>query len=225
MLAKDRAGSVSESETRNDLTQPEDAPDNETEPSAEVEAFMNALLVPSYECPGEESFFDELSTVISRGLKLAVPVMDTAISGLCALNSVIPTEAAMLEKDTDQHMHLLCKRAVMGEAALQSLFGIEPNQLPEGFLDTFKRVVQRMGRQVRTLAPTVTKTATPILKELLKGELPDPTSGNVAANIAATRKFASTFYTEADKVQNLLSHKDKNHPELRKPLHEVLLVK
>jgi hypothetical protein len=224
VLVRDRVESATATEadldkTRQELTQPEDTADNEIDPPANVQKFMDALLVPSYHCAGEETFFDDLSTVISAGLKLALPIMSTAISGLSALNCVMPTEASIMQTDADKDLQLLCKRAVMGEAVLQSLFTIDTAKLPENFMDNFKDLVQRIGRQVRTLAPVAISIATPVLKELLKGEQPDPTASTGTQNIAQTTSAA----TAENRLRALRSRKDKKHPDLKKPLLDILL--
>ena len=166
-----------------------DQTENEGPIDSDTEAFMAKLLTPTFKCSGEESFIDVLGSVISQGLKLALPIMQTAASGLAALSNTTSTEAAMAPSEADKDVLHLAKRAVVSEAVLQGLMNVDMATLEgiklsykddsgtlqeEAFFDTFKKMAQKIGRQVLRSAPKVIKLATPIIQDLLKGGQQQP---------------------------------------------------
>ena len=259
MLIKDKiaekAKSQTESGTTNERVQISASDDEENEASIDndAEAFMTKLLTDTYKCPGEESFIDVLGSVISQGLKLALPIMQTAASGLAALNNTTSTEAAMEKSEVDKHVILLAKRAVLGEAVLQGLMKVDVDTLEgikipckddngeikeEAFFDLFKAMAQRIGRQVLDSAPKVIKAATPIVKELLKGELAKfgvgstlDTNGTENKQGMEKREQGTEKWKQDDAIADAVENHivglmdlepGSDHPHLKMPLEDVM---
>ena len=160
ILVKERvAAASSESDQRVEISVSGDDTEAEGPIDDQTEAFLDKLVVPTLLCAGEESFIDDLGTLISKALKIAIPIIKTAASGLAALNNTTSTEAAIVESEKDQNLSLLAKRALLGEAVLQAFMKIGAEKLEEtyisnsdgtqeAFFDFFKQVAQRIGRQV-----------------------------------------------------------------------------
>lgn len=133
------------------------------------EAFSSALsktLTPK----DAESFLDVLSTVgdvVSKGLRVAVPIMatiaQTTLSPLLA-----GTEADVTVAPPTFSFEGYAERAVMGEAALQSLMQVDTATLQkEGLFDVMKSVILKVGPTVLKQAPAVIDAVKPIVHSLL----------------------------------------------------------
>ncbi len=253
ILVKERvAAASSESDQRVEISVSGDDTEAEGPIDDQTEAFLDKLIVPTLLCAGEESFIDDLGTLISKALKIALPIIKTAASGLAALNNTTSTEAAIVESEKDQNLSLLAKRALLGEAVLQAFIKIDAEKLEEiyisnsdgtqeAFFDFFKQVAQRIGRQVLDSAPQVIDLATPIIKELLKGQQASAVSGS--SNKAAMRKDYRKDYKDkapvasaypvpkidafADAVENHILglqglQPGSGHPRLHMPMEDII---
>lgn len=252
ILVKERvAAASSESDQRVEISVSGDDTEAEGPIDDQTEAFLDKLIAPTLLCAGEESFINDLGTLISKALKIALPIMKTAASGLAALNNTTSTEAAIVESEKDQNLSLLAKRALLGEAVLQAFIKIGAENLKdiqisndgtqEAFFDFFKQVAQRIGRQVLDSAPQVIDLATPIIKELLKGQQASAVSGS--SNKAAMRKDYRKDYKDkapvasaypvpkidafADAVENHILglqglQPGSGHPRLHMPMEDII---
>ena len=156
------------STTRQELKQAEGGDDDVEDPA--THNFMQALLAPTLVVEGEEGFFDDLGDHIRRGLKAGRPFFRTAVKGLALLDSVLP-ESTMEGDSTTDAFDIISKRAVMGEAALQAVMSLEADELKaEGFFDSMKTVMQKIGSTVIKTAPSVIKAVAPIVQGLMQGQ-------------------------------------------------------
>lgn len=214
ILVKERiAAAKNESAKTNERKSIDSGDDEESQISvdSQTETFLGNLITPTFECPGEESFIDDLGNLISKGLKIALPIIKSAAVGLAALNNITSTEAAIVESKQDQHLSLLAKRAILGEAVLQALIKVDSTKLKkieipnddgknEAFFDSFKHVVQRIGRQVLDSAPDLIDLATPIIKGLLRGHPAKSTTSSSGEGAPSTGTEAvTTENSKADK--------------------------
>ena len=72
---------------------------------------------------------------------------------------------------TAEAFEIISKRAVMGEAALQAVMKMEPEELnAEGFFDTMKTAMQKIGSTVMNNAPKIIKAVPPIFQGLMQGQ-------------------------------------------------------
>lgn len=115
-IAATRSQSANIDDDRVDIT------DNQSDIPVDdhTKQFLGALIKPTLRCAGEESFIDRLGSVISKGLRIALPITKSAAVGLAALSNITSTEAAIVNTKQDQHLRLLAKRAILGEVALQA---------------------------------------------------------------------------------------------------------
>jgi len=156
------------------------------------------LLQPAFPVTSEEDFFENyLGNVIIKGIGLQKAVNSTAPTGLCFLSSILSAaDLSDTKSDTNNELSVLCRRALMGEAALQAFLQADHGKLQtEGFLDSVVTAAQTIGRQVISSVPWVISQATPILAELLKGQkvntAPTPTSIQAEANVRKTSRAAT----------------------------------
>ena len=72
---------------------------------------------------------------------------------------------------TAEAFDIISKRAIVGQAALQAVMKMEPEELnAEGFFDTMKTAMQKIGSTVMTHAPKVIKAVPPIVQGLMQGQ-------------------------------------------------------
>ncbi|KAK4443110.1 hypothetical protein QBC34DRAFT_443621 [Podospora aff. communis PSN243] len=146
---------------------------------------------------GEEAFFDGIGSFIGSGFRMAKPFLRAGAKGaLGLLEQRISAESAWDQPTIpDTHVaaaELVAKRAIIGEAALQSLEKLSKFQLhqlhvvddqrrpatpaEESIFEAILRAVQSIGSVVASVAPTVIKTVVPIAGELVGGGSESPTS-------------------------------------------------
>ena len=159
--------------------------DHNTESFTDIDTknFADALISsPSLVVHGEEAFFDFLGGFIGKGLGFVTPLLkEGAKFGLGKLVEAV-SGSAESAFDSDPVTETLFKRAIMGEAALQAITKFGPNKLEalplydendhisrESFFDSFKTIVQDIGRKVVATAPAVIKAVAPIAFNLLSG--------------------------------------------------------
>lgn len=263
ILVKERIAAVKSESAKTDerkgISVSGDNEESEISIDGQTETFLGNLIAPTFQCAGEESFIDYLGTLISKGLKIALPIIKSAASGLAALNNITSTEAAIVESEQDQHLSLLSKRAILGEAVLQALIKVDSEKLKkieipnddgknEAFFDSFKYVVQRIGRQVLGSAPDLIDLATPIIKELIRGhkaksttsssgkeasssgkeatETKDSKADKGKANVASA-SLVSKYEALADAAENQIVslqglEPGSDHPHLKLPLEDII---
>lgn len=127
-----------------------------------------------------ESFMDILSSVgsiISKGLRVAAPIISSvAQTGLPLLMGGVESDVLPPSPAFDG----FGERAVVGEAALESIMQVDPGTLQtEGFFDIMKSVITKIGPIVIKQAPAVIHAVTPLVQGLLQ---PKPTGSGESFN-------------------------------------------
>ncbi|KAK0616706.1 hypothetical protein B0T14DRAFT_523658 [Immersiella caudata] len=138
---------------------------------------------------GEEGFFDGIGSLIGSGFRTAKPFLRVdAKAALGLLEQRIGAESAWDQSQIPEaHVaaaELVAKRAIIGEAALQSLEKLSRTELDqlklfpsrsqrpaalaeEGFFDGLLDAVQSIGSIVASVAPAVIKTVVLTVGDLL----------------------------------------------------------
>jgi hypothetical protein len=159
----------------------------ETFVDSDQKAFAEALISsPTVVLRDEEGFFDNLGSLIMKGATFATPLLKAGAKfGLSKLVEAVSGSAESafdpLPTNNDPVAETLFKRAIMGEAALQAITKFPPKTLEslplydrndqlssEGFFDSFKGIVQDIGRKVMATAPSVISAVAPIAMNLLQ---------------------------------------------------------
>ncbi|KUJ06758.1 uncharacterized protein LY89DRAFT_678347 [Mollisia scopiformis] len=158
-------------------------------------SFATQLLQPTIIVPGQESFFDNLSSVISTGLQYATPITTTlAQSAVKSALSASP-ESALEATARDNIVSLpLFRRAIVAECALQAvqkidtttlaslpLYDEQGNPTTEGFFDTMTKAMQTIGQKVLDAAPDVIASVGPIVASLVASAIQKPSGGGSRA--------------------------------------------
>lgn len=171
-------------------------------------AFANALLQPTVLVAGQESFFDDLGSVISTGLKYAAPIIG-AVAGVESALKASPssdTESALESTTPDSVISApLFQRALVAECALQAVQKVDTptlTSLPlydeagnletEGFFDFMKTTMQSIGTQVLAVAPDVIKNVGPIALNLVANAIQKKTGGGTGTGTEGNLPSPST---------------------------------
>lgn len=166
--------------------------------NSDEKAFAEALInSPTLVLHDEEGFFDSMGSLISKGVTFATPLLKAGAKyGLSKLVEVVSGGAESAfdphPTDNDPMTETLFKRAIMGEAALQAITKLPPKRLEtlplyddndvlstESFFDSFKDIVQSIGRKVIATAPAVINAVTPIAMNLLQNAVKPPQASAV----------------------------------------------
>lgn len=141
----------------------------ESELDSATTAFRKALLESS-PMVGESFFTSSLGDVLVGGIQSADHVDNTAQTGLCYLSSIVaPTNTRVQQTEQEDDLHRVLRRSLCGQAALSAV--IDENaegQLPEGFFDRVKQVVQVIGPRILHGLPKVIEDVTPVITALIQ---------------------------------------------------------
>lgn len=158
-------------------------------------AFATALLQPTVLVPGQESFFDDLGSVISTGLQYATPIISaiaqSGVESALTASTSSGTESALATTTPDSVISApLFQRALVAECALQAVQKVDTPTLTalplydeagnletEGFFDFMKTTMQTIGSQVLAVAPDVIKNVAPIAINLVANAIQSKTGG------------------------------------------------
>ena len=132
------------------------------------EAFIQALMSPKIPAGGAEAIYDGLGPLIQKGLRCARPLSGSAAErALEVLASTVEHESEDKRPRFLDSLEGATERAVMGQVALQVVQKIRVQRLQEeGFFDTMKSFVQKIGGPVMKSGPAVTEG----LKSLLESQ-------------------------------------------------------
>lgn len=115
----------------------------------------------------QEGFFDFVKNFAGTGLKIVGGLAGT-LGGL--VGGGTESDLAPAPQGVEQHLHVLCQRALMGEAALQAIMTVPPADLKqEGFFGSLVNIIKKVAPIVIKAAPLVIKTVTPIVQAIIKG--------------------------------------------------------
>ena len=183
--------------------------------AAKFIAAARGQKVPVHE-DAEGWILDNIGGFLSTGLQAAKPLLYAgAKAGLTKLGEIIDKQAAKTESsidekptavsDNEKAATLLVKRAVMAEAALQAVTETSESELrnsyipdthgptAEGFFSGLLSVAQNIGGMVFKAAPTIMKTAVPIVLDALSPP-PQQVSPALAAGSLATPASGSHLH-------------------------------
>ncbi|KAF4947081.1 hypothetical protein FGADI_10711 [Fusarium gaditjirri] len=147
------------------LPSTEDALDSTFQP------FVNGLLQSVKPEEQQEDFFGFLSGIANTAAKVvsnAGPIIDAVGSIANAIGAATEDSFGPVTGDFSPHVEMLCHRALLGDAALHALMSVPAKDIEqEGFFGDLINTVKNIGGTVIKLAPTVIKTVTPIVQNLM----------------------------------------------------------
>jgi hypothetical protein len=136
--------------------------------------FADGLITAAQGDAHEEGFFEFIKAVVTTGVKTGGPLIGTI--GKLIGGSESDMEPAISEDSTYQHLETLCHRSIMGEAALEAIMSIPPEELhAEGFFGSITDTIKSIGSTVVRVAPSVMKTVVPIIQTLVAPAMPGET--------------------------------------------------
>lgn len=117
-----------------------------------------------------EGFLDFLGSVA----KVAVNVAPSVISTVGTIVGAVKGESAMAPAvdDLQPHFETVCQRALMGDAALQAILQVPPEELKqEGFFGTLADTVKSIGSTVVKAMPGVIRVVEPLVHDAIQQKL------------------------------------------------------
>ncbi|TRX90054.1 hypothetical protein FHL15_008973 [Xylaria flabelliformis] len=185
-----------------------------TESSFGSNDFVTGMMQPTRPLEGEEAFFDIFGSVLQAAFQIGKPLLrEGAKAGLGLLSKALAESSLDTESSLDnneaQAAELVAKRAIMAEAALQSVMKLNKSELAqielvndhgdmheEGFFDFVKTAAQGIGCAVKAAAPFVLNNVVPVVL----GALAKP-----ATESAYLKPSPSGFQTTLRKKTSILS--------------------
>ncbi|KAI0546553.1 trypsin-like serine protease [Xylaria curta] len=204
-----------------------------TESSFDSNDFVTGMMQPTRPLEGEEAFFDVFGSMLQTAFQIGKPLLrEGAKAGLGLLSKALAESSFDTESSIDsnetQAAELVAKRAIMAEAALQSVMKLNKSELAqielvndhgdtheEGFFDFVKTAAQGIGSVVKVAAPFVLNNVVPVVL----GALSKP-----ATESAYLKPSPSGFQTTLRKKTSILSMVNDGTLKVSAPSPHVIIA-